>query len=107
MVFEEPIAFGVDADPNFVVSTDFNGDSVFDLVTVNADDGETGGSVTALINVQCPWDLDENEAVGTSDLLMLLAQWGSDPGGPPDFDGDGFVGTSDLLLLLANWGQCP
>ncbi len=51
-MFEEPIAFGVDAAPNFVVNTNLNNDGVFDLVTVNADDGETGGSVTALINIQ-------------------------------------------------------
>ena len=23
-----------------------------------------------------------------------------------DFDGDGIVGTSDLLILFANWGPC-
>ena len=55
----------------------------------------------------CPWDLDGNGSVSTSDLLDLLAQWGSDPGGPPDFNGDGTVSTTDLLELLANWGPCP
>lgn len=55
----------------------------------------------------CPWDLDANGTVGASDLLSLLAQWGSDPDGPPDFDGNGSVGASDLLALLANWGPCP
>lgn len=57
--------------------------------------------------VICPWDLDGNGSVGASDLLSLLAQWGTDPGGPPDFDGSGSVGASDLLALLANWGPCP
>jgi hypothetical protein len=55
----------------------------------------------------CPWDLSGDGSVGVTDLLGLLAAWGSDPGGPPDFDGDGFVGISDLLVLLANWGPCP
>ncbi|MHC4427231.1 MAG: hypothetical protein ACYS0D_01320 [Planctomycetota bacterium] len=55
----------------------------------------------------CPWDLDDDFVVATADLLDLLAQWGTDPGGPPDFDGNGAVGTSDLLELLANWGPCP
>jgi hypothetical protein len=54
----------------------------------------------------CPWDLDGNGSVGTADLLDLLSQWGTFPGGPPDFDGGG-VGTSDLLEMLSNWGQCP
>lgn len=52
----------------------------------------------------CPWDLDGSGTVGTSDLLELLAQWGT--AGSADFDGDGSVGTSDLLVLLANWGPC-
>ena len=41
-----------------------------------------------------------------SDLLILLAAWGTDPGGPPDFDDDGNVGVSDLLFLLGEWGPC-
>ncbi len=53
----------------------------------------------------CRPDLDCNSSVGTSDLLALLAQWGTD--GSADFDGSGAVGTSDLLALLANWGPCP
>lgn len=52
----------------------------------------------------CPWDLDENNSVGTSDLLELFAQWGT--AGPADFDGSGVVGTADLLILFANWGPC-
>lgn len=52
----------------------------------------------------CPWDLDESGTVGTSDLLDLLAQWGTN--GSADFDGNGTVGTADLLALLANWGPC-
>ena len=52
----------------------------------------------------CPWDLDDNGSVGTSDLLELFAQWGTS--GPADFDESGFVDTSDLLILFANWGPC-
>ena len=106
--FAEPIPFSVEADPNFVVGTDLNEDFIIDLITVNADEeGKTGGSVTALINVQCPWDLDDSGGVGTGDLITLLGAWGTDPGGPPDFDGNGIVGTGDLILLLGNWGLCP
>ena len=36
--------------------------------------------------VCCPWDLDGDISVGINDFLDLLAQWGTDPGGPPDFD---------------------
>ena len=113
IVFDAPLAFSVEADPNFVVDEDLNLDALNDLVTVNNDtDGETGGSVTALINdppplIVCPWDLDGDGNVSTADLLLLLGAWGTDPGGPPDFDGDGNVGTTDLLILIGNWGPCP
>ena len=72
---------------------------VFQGVGVSCDDVDCGPP--------CPWDLDGSGSVGTSDLLDLLAVWGTNPGGPPDFDGDGTVGTSDLLALLAEWGPCP
>jgi len=54
----------------------------------------------------CPADLDGDGNVGITDFLILLAMWGTDPGGPPDLDGDGNVGITDFLLLLANWGPC-
>ncbi len=47
------------------------------------------------------------EKLDPLDLLPLLANWVTDPGGPPDFDGDGTVGILDLLTLLANWGAGP
>ena len=54
LVFEDPIPFSVDADPNFVVSVDLNDDGAADLVTVNADEGVTGGSVTAILGDPSP-----------------------------------------------------
>ena len=52
-------------------------------------------------------DLDGDGIVGTSDLILLLGQWGpcgdcEDCSG--DLDGDCAVGTGDLILLLGNWG---
>jgi hypothetical protein len=55
----------------------------------------------------CPPDLDYNCVVDVVDFLILLAQWGTNPGGPPDLDGNGDVGVNDFLLLLAAWGPCP
>ena len=69
--------------------------------------GTDSGSAYLFDASVCPWDLDAGGSVGITDLLTLLAAWGSDPGGPPDFDGDGNVGILDLLVLLANWGECP
>ncbi|MCZ6611253.1 MAG: hypothetical protein O6941_01350, partial [Planctomycetota bacterium] len=76
------------------------------------DDNGTGSGSAYLFDAagtpgKCPWDLDASGSVGITDLLALLAAWGTDPGGPPDFDGDGTVGIVDLLALLTNWGPCP
>ncbi|NIM39584.1 MAG: hypothetical protein GTN84_03905, partial [Hydrogenophaga sp.] len=43
---------------------------------------------------------------GVTDFLELLAQWGTDPDGPPDFDDNGTVDVLDFLFLLAAWGPC-
>jgi len=50
-----------------------------------------------------PEDLDGDGVVGSGDLGILLAAWGSsDPAA--DLDGDGTVGSGDLGILLAAWG---
>lgn len=56
----------------------------------------------------CPADSDGNRNVNVSDLLNLLANWGSclEPC-PPDSDRDGDVDVFDLLQLLSTWGACP
>ena len=86
-----------------LLSTDlFDGALLYDWIdgTVFIDDLHFGPPA-------CPWDLDNNSAVGASDLLSLLVSWGPCKGCPADFDGNGNVGASDLLALLANWGACP
>lgn len=53
----------------------------------------------------CDGDFDDDDAVGTTDLLALLGAWGtSDP--IFDLNGSGQVETGDLLDLLAGWGPC-
>ena len=72
--------------------------------------GGEDGAQSKFAFLDCPWDVEPpggDGIVGITDFLVLLAQWGTDPGGPPDFDGDGNVGIVDFLELLANWGLCP
>lgn len=53
----------------------------------------------------CPQDLNGDGVVNSTDLAMLLGDWGlSDT--PADFDGGG-VGASDLAAMLGSWGPCP
>ncbi len=49
-----------------------------------------------------PADLDLDGSVGTTDLGLLLEEWGR-PHSPADLDGDGTVGEHDLALLLGAW----
>jgi hypothetical protein len=54
--------------------------------------------------VNCPADLNGDGSVGSADLTILLAAWGTP--GPGDLNGDGSVGSADLTILLAAWGPC-
>ena len=67
--------------------------------------GAPGTAAVLLTPIEPPvGDLDGDCAVGASDLLILLADWGPCKGCPSDLDGNGSVGASDLLILLVNWG---
>lgn len=63
---------------------------------------------TATMNIRCKSaDFDFSGGVNVTDLLRLLAEWGSCP--PPcdmDVTFDGQVNVTDLLILLGEWGDC-
>ena len=52
----------------------------------------------------CP-DINGDGTVNVSDLLIVIAYWGS-PGSPADVNEDGIVDVSDLLMVVGNWGPC-
>ena len=54
----------------------------------------------------CIADLDHTGTVDVSDVLQLIAAWGT-ASEPEDLDDDGVVGVNDLLLVIAAWGACP
>lgn len=66
-----------------------------------------GGLSIVKIGSDSLGDLDGDGVVGTSDLLVLLANWGACDdcnNCPADLDGDCNVSTADLLLLFSYWG---
>jgi hypothetical protein len=68
--------------------------------------GAVAGGFSAGVSGQsCPADLDGDERVESTDLTLVLAQWGLP--GATDLDGDGDTGAADLALVLALWGPCP
>jgi hypothetical protein len=65
-----------------------------------------GLDITGVEPEPCPADLDGDEMVGFSDLLIVLNSW-DDAGGIADLDDSGVVGFGDLLIVLNQWGPCP
>ena len=56
--------------------------------------------------VGCPGDLDGDQIVGVSDVLMLLGSFGCDGEcGAPDVNADGSVNVTDILFLLGLFGS--
>lgn len=119
--FDEDIAEG--ENPVLVTSGDVTGNDTEDLITVNAGNtaiaGGTGADTTEssvavhpnlLGSPTCEGDLTGSGEVNVDDLLMVLNNWGSCPGGTPgcpgDATNDGEVNVDDLLEVLNNWGAC-
>ncbi len=59
---------------------------------------------------RCPGDVNLDQTVNTSDLLVLLANFGQPvrPGTGGDVNNDGVVNTLDLTVMIGAFGQaCP
>jgi hypothetical protein len=80
---------------------------VFHGTKPNTDVTGTLSGCVVEIRPCCPADFNYDCDVDVLDFLILLAAWGTDPGGPPDINGNGDVDVNDFLLLLAAWGPCP
>jgi len=66
-------------------------------------EGATGSAIVLLFDAPCPADVSNDSEVNSTDLAVLLANWG---GNDPDFDGSGVVDAGDLAVILAAWGAC-
>ncbi len=53
----------------------------------------------------CPADIDHNQTIDASDLLLVLYAWGGQSDSA-DVNGDGLVSVMDLLEVLSQWGPC-
>ncbi len=71
-------------------------------------DTNSNGIPDSCESAPCPADFNSDTNVNVTDLLALLAAWGTClPPCPPDINSDGFVNVTDLLALLGAWGSCP
>lgn len=64
---------------------------------------DLGAAIDALLADDCDADLDGSGSVDVTDLLAMLAAWGTPAG---DVTGDGNTTIADLLALLSAWGPC-
>lgn len=74
--------------------------------------GQPGGAATISFRVRppCPLDLNGDDAVGLSDLAVVLGHFGLSgmTAAQGDFNADENVDLSDLAILLASFGtDCP
>lgn len=69
----------------------------------------TSGQTTANINFSLlGGDANNDNSVGTGDMIILKNAWLSSIGQPNwdqrvDFNGDGSIGTADMLIMKSNW----
>ncbi len=94
---------------NFWFDADAPPSDVDGVITLFKPATVRGASNTADVVMQgpaiaCQADLNGSGSVDSSDLAILLAQWGMP--GSADFNSSGTVGSDDLAVLLAAWGPC-
>ena len=53
----------------------------------------------------CPGDFNADTFVGSSDFLLFLSAYGLDWTGPYDIDNNEEIGVSDLLVMLQIFGS--
>ncbi len=81
---------------------DCNGNAIPDDCELEAGDSNGDG---ILDTCQCIADINGDGAVGVSDLLLVIGDWGQMTS-QADIDGSGTVDATDLLLVLEAWGNC-
>ena len=64
----------------------------------------TGQMEITDIDLPCSEDINGDGDVNVTDLLAVIANWGSK--GEGDVNSDGVVDVSDLLAVVAAWGDC-
>jgi len=61
------------------------------------------GIVTLPLDTGILGDIDGDGDVDVTDLLLVIAAWGTSGADGTDLDGDGIVAVGDILILIANW----
>ena len=91
---------------------DCNGNGILDLIDIlneTSPDVDDNG-IPDECEPTCMSDLNGDNMVGFTDMLVMFGEWGTCPTPPApcnsDLDLDGFVGILDLFALFGAWGPC-
>ena len=68
-------------------------------------DNDCNGFVEGEEGILCVGDFDNDQAIGTNDLLIFLGGFGCLMNCPTDIDNDDLVTSSDLLIFLGAFGS--
>ena len=79
----------------------------FDVVTAPTPRNSLSASPSGCGGSACVEDLDGDATIGSSDVGLMLLDFGPCAGCTADLDGDGAVTGSDIALLLLSFGACP
>lgn len=100
----------VDPQPGdeWVIAIASDVEGTFDQITSGLDDWSVivgGGGIRLRYEDGCAADVDGDDTVGFSDLVAVLADFGTRCSDcHTDVDGDGIVDFDDLLEVIASWG---
>ena len=85
----------------------FDGTTGAPLGTFSIGHGAAGTVDVTLVPARCPADVNNDAAVGLSDVISVLSAWGPCAYCPSDVNANGTVELADLISVISSWGACP
>ena len=87
------------------VSVDYYGEVVLRTYTITDDSGNVFTQEQyKVLPAECPGDFNQDDAITSSDLGVILAQFGCLVNCPADLSGDGAVLINDVSIFLSLYG---
>ena len=105
---EEPFVWESESQTPYSVNSLLPDNPITSHMVEMNEDGDMlvrSGSEFFLLEPRLAADLNQDELVNVTDILLLLNAWGESPteSCSPDINRDGIVNLSDLLLIINAW----
>ncbi|MDP7009353.1 MAG: di-heme oxidoredictase family protein [Phycisphaerales bacterium] len=86
--------------------TDCNENGTNDFLDILLGEGDADHNGVPDVCQTCLGDLDGDNILGVSEILIMIDAWGACTNCAADINGDGVVDVTDLLYIVGNWGPC-